>query len=105
MLSKVCASWLVVLLLLPFTAPFWTFDLNAVLSGQSARALGTPSSTTSTAGLTRAVLSPFLRLGRLRLALARVRVRHAVAIAAAKRSGAFPNRIVHPPGRPTVLRI
>ena len=62
MLSKVCASWLVVLVLLPFTAPFSTFDLTALLPARS-RNLGTAPLKTPSAALTRAALSramPFL---------------------------------------------
>ena len=76
MLSKVCASWLIVLVLLPFTAPFSMFDLTELLSGQSVDSLGAPSSTTPTAALTRAALSravPFpLRAARHRPAPTRL---------------------------------
>jgi hypothetical protein len=112
MLSKACASWLVVLVLLPFTAPFSTFDPTDFLPAPSHRAVGTPSSRTSTAALTHAVLSRAValppRVGRLRLTLTRPRALHAAAaapVAAPARSGAFPIQIVHPPSRPTVLRI
>jgi hypothetical protein len=112
MLSKVCATWLIVLVLLPFTAPFSTFDLADFLPGQSDGALGMPPSGTPPASLTRAVLSravPFPpRIGRLRLTLSRLLAPHvatAVPAAAPTLSGALPIHFVHPPSRPTVLRI
>jgi hypothetical protein len=111
MLSKVCATWLIVLVLLPFTAPFSTFDLADVLPDRS-DGLRTPSSGTPTASLSRAVLSRAVplppRIGRLRLTLSRVRAPHvaaAVQAAAPTLSGALPIHFVHPPSRPTVLRI
>ena len=37
MISKLCASWLIVLVLSPFTAPFWTCDLARSLQGAGQR--------------------------------------------------------------------
>jgi hypothetical protein len=112
MLSKVCASWLIVLVLLPFTAPFSTFDLADFLPGQSDGAIGIPFSGTPTASLTRAVLPravPFpSRMGRLRLILSRLRAPNlsaAVPAAAPTLFGSVPIHFVPPPSRPSVLRI
>jgi hypothetical protein len=112
MLSKVCASWLVVLVLLPFTAPFSTFDLTALLPARS-RNLGAPPSKTPSAALTRAALSramPFLPrpASRARPTLARTRARAAAGlapVAADAPSGVAPTDAVHPLRRSPVLRI
>jgi hypothetical protein len=112
MLSKVCATWLVVLVLLPCTAPFSTFDPTELLSERS-RGLGTPASQTAPAALTHAALSravpfPPRPAVRVRPTLTRSRAPYDVApwaIGAAAPSSAAPIQVVHPPSRPTVLRI
>ncbi|MEO8259280.1 MAG: hypothetical protein ABI868_18180 [Acidobacteriota bacterium] len=110
MLSKVCASWLVVLVLvlLPFAGPFSTFDL---LAGSRVASLTMPS-TPPAAVLSRVVMSrsvPFpARTARLRPTLMRLRawaVAAAPRVAAASGSGGMGVDAGHPPGSPTVLRI
>lgn len=112
MLSKVCASGLIVLMLLPFAAAFSMFDLAELLSGQSVGSMGAPSSATPTAALTRLALSramPFpLRAARHRPALTRLRASSVAIIApvpAPRLSGALAIHLVHPLSCPTVLRI
>jgi hypothetical protein len=112
MLSKVCASWLIVLVLLPFTAPFSMFDLTEVLSRPGGASMGTPSSPTPMAALTRAALSREvsfpMRAARHRPALTRLRAASILAIAPVPTSrsyGALAINIVHPLTCPIVLRI
>jgi hypothetical protein len=111
MLSKVCATWLMVLVVLPFTAPFSTIDMSDVVPGQSDRA-GTLPSKVPAAALTHAVLPravPFpTRASRLRLALDRLRTRGVVVgapLRAPALSGALLTFIDHPLSKPTILRI
>jgi len=111
MLSKVCAAWLVVLVTLPFTAPFSTLDLADLLSGatdEAGRIPGAPVPATATAGaaLSHAVPLP-PRPGRTRLAQTRLHALEVRAIAdRAPRpaSNAWLSRDCHAT-RPTVLRI
>ena len=112
MLSKVCASWLIVLVLLPFTAPFSIFDLSELLTGGSNNAMGRPSSRTPMAALARAALSggvPVpLRAVRHRSALTRLRASSPAAIAPVptpRLYGAVACHIVHRRSCPVVLRI
>ena len=112
MLSKVCASWLVVLVLLPFTAPFPTFDLSD-LQPKPSRHLGVPHSKTPVAALSHVALSraapfPARAASRLRLSLSRLRSPHAAALACiehAAAAGPAPMYPAHPASRPIVLRI
>lgn len=112
MLSKVCAFWLVVLVLLPLTPPFSMFDLTGLLSVRTCN-LGTPSSKTPSAVLTQAALSrampfPPSPASRVRPTLTRARLPHAnglAPVAAAAPSCVTPIQVVHPPRRSTVLRI
>ena len=115
MLSRVCAGWLVVLVLLPFTAPFSTFDLIDLLSGQRVDTTGTPSPspTPSTAASTHAVLARAvpcpLRPARLRPVLTRLRDSSVVPgapVPAAGRCWGLAIGIPHPHSCPMiVLRI
>ena len=111
MVSKVCASWLVVLVLLPFTAPFSMFDLTELLSGPGVDSMGAPS-TMPTAVLTRAALSravPFpMRAARQRKAPTRLSAASVATIAPVafpRLSGVKAIHIVHPLSCPMVLRI
>jgi hypothetical protein len=112
MLSKVCASWLVVLVLLPLTAPYSMFDPMGLLAVRRCN-LGTPFSKTPSAAMTQGALSgavPFLPrpASRVRPTLTRTRAPHAeglAPIAAAAPSCVTPIHVVHPPRRATVLRI
>jgi hypothetical protein len=111
-LAKICAAWLVVLVMVPFTAPFSAFDLGDLLPTQPDGIAGASSSTRPTTGIARATLShavPFPpRASRLRVAMTRLRLSSREAI------DHHPDRLplatstfhaVHPSSRPTVLRI
>ena len=112
MLSKVCASWLTVLVLLPSTAPFSICDLTDLLRARSVDSMGAPSSTAPKPAVTRAALSlaePFpMRAARHRPALARFGASSVVTMApvpAPRLSGVLGTHVVHPLSCPIVLRI
>ena len=112
MLSKVCASWLVVLVLLPFTAPFSTVRSHRfAVRGERGLDGGTidddadggPDSCRAVA----AVPFPLRAVGH-RPALTRLRASSVVTIAPVPGRAAFRrpgDHIVHPLSCPTVLRI
>lgn len=65
MLRKIAAIWLVVVILLPFTAPFSTCDLPQVLAGRGHRTSSSAAALTRAA--TSAALPPAARMARIRL--------------------------------------
>ena len=109
MLAKLCAVWLVLLTVVPFTAPFSTVDLVDLLpEGGVAR---TPSSTLPTTAIARALsravaLPP--RVGRQRVAMCRLRLSGLVAISLGAVRLPFDtssSAVVRQSGLPVILRI
>jgi hypothetical protein len=90
MLRKVCAIWLLALVMMPFTPSFTTYELVAIRPLQTAHGLPL-SPFHRTATLTGAVTSSAVMLppgaGRVRMALAHLRAQPLAAIA----------RLVNPP--------
>ena len=112
MLSKVCAVWLVLLVILPFTAPFSMFDLHewqaprAHASGR-APASKTPETMLDHAPLSHAVPLP-PRVGRTRLALTRLRIPAAMTVVRTNDGGdggGWTNPVVPPASRLIALRV
>ena len=109
MLFKLCASWLVVMVLLPFTAPLSTFDGPAL--PRASRRTGSLPAKMPFAEVTRAVLfrpAPLpVRGSRLRVALDRLHAPDGAAVVAGMRAtaGGFPTVVVRQASTPTVLRI
>ena len=111
-LAKVCAVWLVVLVWMPFTAPFSTVDLVDLLAGHRhgitrAASPNPPTTAVTRASLPHAVPLPS-RVGRLRVDMGRVRLCSLVAASphlerAPVQTSASP--AVGPASRSTVLRI
>jgi hypothetical protein len=83
MLTRLCALWLIVLVLLPFTAPFSTFDLTDLFPGPSDGIAAAPRSALPTTAIARAAFShavPFPpRMSRLRVAVTRLRLSNVTA--------------------------
>jgi hypothetical protein len=113
MISKLCAAWLVVLVLLPFTAPFSSFDLRDWQPAAAARGVGLapdsrpPLAVTNHAVLSRAVPLP-PRTGRQRLALAEIGVPLAISVAGQNdrgRGDAGTRPLVPSPSRLIALRV
>jgi len=68
MLSRVTACFLVVLVLLPFTAPFRTCDLSAFVAARAQHApLNRPAATTLASDSSIANVPAISRIGRVRL--------------------------------------
>jgi len=111
-LAKVCAVWLVVLVWMPFTAPFSTVDLVDLLAGHRHGTTRAASPNRPTTAVTRASLSHAVplppRVGRLRVDMGRVR--HCSLIAASPHTEQAPvqtsaSPAASPASRSTVLRI
>jgi hypothetical protein len=68
MLSRITACCLIVLALVPFTAPFRTVDLAVLLGGSPSHApVKTPASSTLTSDMNLANVPTMSRIGRVRL--------------------------------------
>ena len=113
-LAKLCAAWLVVLVMVPFTAPFSTFDLRDLAPTPTNGIAGAPSSTRPTTAIAKATWShavPFPpRVSRLRLRVVTARLRLSSLVVNPHHGDRLPPaastlHAEHPSGRPTVLRI
>jgi len=108
MVSKICAAWLIVLVVLPFTAPFSAFDLRTWNAAQNRDGIGlapsskAPAAVTSQAALARAVPLP-PRVGRQRLALSRVRM--PLAITAVPHTARVARDVLTSPAVPPASRL
>jgi hypothetical protein len=112
MLSKACASWLVLLVLLPFTPAFSTPMIVEILPGTpndcAERRSSIPTAALTHGALLGAVALPN-RLGRLRPAMTRLHgsavVPNRPVAAAAGLSNGLTIHVLHRHSRPIVLRI
>jgi len=112
--AKICAAWLVVLVMVPFTAPFSTFDLRDLAPTLPDGLAGAPSSTRPTTAIAKTTLSHAAplppRVSRLRLRVVTARLRLSSLVLNPHHGDRLPlaastRHAEHPSVRPTVLRI